>query len=263
MFQLCSGILRVERGLMMDEKNESGSRTLTWLFFFVGFCGLGGLIGILLLRIPLFFGLGFILLMIAGLGCGVFLISSCQRKLRLILWALIPAIVLGPIYVPTGIALAVYWPVLWGHAQEVFTGPDVAISVPSPDGAFTAYVINEPSVDPPNQSLFIERSDRIHFNCIAKLPEDIDSIKEIRWSAESDIVVFQTHFSIFAVHLPDYKMVQIPLGAEWKRKKPDKRSTFNATAGGAVTAAIEFPKAGCFGYQLAGSELKVIEMSAL
>ena len=248
----------------MDEKNESPGRTLTWLFFFVGFCGLGGLAGILLLRIPLFFSLGFMLLMIAGLGCGAHLLKKCRRKRRLVLGALIPAILLGPIYVPTGIALAVYWPVLWGHAQEVFTGPDVEITVPSPDGSFIAYVINEPSIDPPNQSLFIERSDGIHFKRIAKLPEDVDSIQEIRWSAESDIVVFQTRYSIIAVHLPDYKMVQIPLGTEWKRKKPDKRSTFNATGGVVVTAVIEFPKPGCFGYQLAGSDqMKVIEMSEL
>jgi hypothetical protein len=246
----------------MDGKKESGSRTLTWLLFFVGFCGLGGLVGTLLLRIPVFFALGFILLMIAGLMCGVYLLKNVSRRFWLVLGALVPAIVLGPIYVPTGIALAVYWPVFLGHAQEVFTGPDVEISVSSPDGAFTAYVINEPSVDPPNQSLFIERSDRIHFNCIAKLPEDVDSIKEIRWSAESDIVIFQTRFSIFAVHLPDYKMVQIPLGTEWKRSKPGFRSTFSASGGG-VVKAIEFPRPGCFGYQLEGSELKVIEMSAL
>ena len=247
----------------MDEINESPSRTLTWFFFFLGFSGLGGLVGILLLRIPLFYSIGFVLLTIAGLGFGVYLLQKCPHKLKLVLWALVPAIVLGPVYVPTGIALAVYSPVLWGHAQEVFTGPDVAISVPSPDGSFRAYVINAPSVDPPNQSLFIERSDRIHFNCIAKLPEDIDSIKEIRWSAESDIVVFQTHFSIYAVHLPDYKMVQIPLGTEWKRSKPGFRSTFTASAGG-VVKTIEFPKPGCFAYQLEGTEeLKVIEMSAL
>lgn len=68
---------------------------------------------------------------------------------------------------------------------------------------------------------------------------------------------------INAVHLPDYKMVQIPLGTEWKRSREGFRSTFTASGGG-VVMAIEFPKAGCFGYQLAGSEeLKVIEMSAL
>jgi hypothetical protein len=248
---------------MMGDKNDSGHRTLIWLLLFTGFCGIGGLAGILLLRIPMFFSLGFWVMLIVGLGLGGYLLKKSERRASLVLGALLAAVVLGPIYVPTGIGLAVYWPVLWGHAQGVFTGPDVEISVPSPDGAFIAYVVNHPSVDPPNQSLYIERGDKIHFNCIAKLPEDVDSIQEIRWSADSAIVVFQTRFSIYAVHLPDYKMVQIPLGTEWKRSKPNRNSTFNASGGG-VVKAIEFPKAGCFGYQLEGTEeIKVIEMSAL
>ena len=44
---------------------------------------------------------------------------------------------------------------------------------------FEAYVVESPSIDPPNQSLYIQRSDNVHFVRVEKLPEDIDRILEI------------------------------------------------------------------------------------
>ena len=76
--------------------------------------------------------------------------------------------------------------------------------------------------------------------------------------------MFQGRYSVTAVHLPDYKKVEIPLGPEWRRKKPNRRSTFNATWSKINVSAIEFPKPGVFTYQLEGSDKpKTIEMSSL
>ena len=105
---------------------------------------------------------------------------------------------------------------------------DIVQSVLSPDGNYEAYVEEGPSIDPPNQSLYIQRSDGIHFLLIAKLPEDIDSIKEILWSPNSEIVVFHTRHSLTAVRLPDFQTVRIHIGKEWRRTKADKMSTFSS-----------------------------------
>jgi hypothetical protein len=145
-----------------------------------------------------------------------------------------------------------------GWIKAAFAGPSVVQSVFSPDGRFEAYVIEAPSIDPPNQSLFV-RCDKVHSKRIAKLPEDVDSIQKIHWSPHSDVVVFQTLFSLIAAHVPDYKIVEIPLGGEWHWRK---NGTFWVDYNDAKRiAAIEFPEQGAFSYRLEGSdESRVIEM---
>ena len=163
----------------MSEKNDWTSGVIIWMLLFVGFCGLIRLAGTIILSIPLLFATGFATLAIGGLALGFILLKRHPRKLKVFLCSLVPAVLLAPIYVPIGIAVAVYTPFWVGCVQEAFNGPDIALSATSPDGNFEAYVVNQPSIDPPNQSLFIERSDGIHFRRITKLPEDIDSIEQI------------------------------------------------------------------------------------
>jgi len=60
----------------------------------------------------------------------------------------------------------------FGYVDAILHGPKIVLSVPSPDGNYEAYVEEAPSIDPPNQSLFVERSDKLHFMHIAKLAGD-------------------------------------------------------------------------------------------
>ena len=96
---------------------------------------------------------------------------------------------------------------------------------------------------------------------VAKLAEDIDAIKEIHWSPQSDIVVFQTRCNLIAVRVPGYQTVRIPLGGERIRTKASKRSTFSSAGPRVAVADIQFPQAGSFGYRLEGADtVKTIQM---
>jgi len=141
-----------------------------------------------------------------------------------------------------------------GYLGNVVRGPKIAQSVASPDGKHVAYVQENPSIDPPNQSLYVERLDKIHYMHIATLAEDVDSIKEVVWSPDGRIVVFHSHHYLTATLVSDWQTVRIYLGSEWRRFKPDRRSTF--TSGGVKrrVKAIEFPQAGSFTYRLEGDD---------
>ena len=79
-----------------------------------------------------------------------------------ILTAMITALIIVII-----IALAVYF--LFGFN----TRPDTVLSVNSPQGLYEAYVVENPSLDPPNQALFISKTGTGEFRLVARLPEDI------------------------------------------------------------------------------------------
>ena len=90
---------------------------------------------------------------------------------------------------------------------------------------------------------------------------DIDSIQQIHWSPDSDIVVFQTRCNLIATHLPEYTTITIPLSGEWRRSKPSKQSTFCGAGPRVTVSSVEFPNPGTFGYKFEGSDqLKTIEM---
>ena len=80
-------------------------------------------------------------------------------------------------YVPLILVVLLMWST--GYLGQLARGPDIVQSQPSPDGKHVAYVRDEPSIDPPNQRLLVERADMTRFLSVAKLAEDVDSIKEI------------------------------------------------------------------------------------
>lgn len=196
-----------------------------------------------------------------GLPWGFRLLRQSKQKKKVVVRSLVPAVVLSPAYILLGMVFILFMPLVGGWIKTAFAGPTVVQSVFSPDGRFEAYVIEAPSIDPPNQSLFIRR-DKIHSKRIAKLPEDVDSIQKIHWSPHSDIVVFQTWFSLIAAHVPDYKTVEIPLGGEWHWRK---NGTFWVDYNNVKRiAAIEFPKPGVFSYRSKSSdEFKTVEIDSL
>ena len=254
----------------MEEERENkssdgcGSDLAVILLLLAGFCGVFGLLVEVIIGIPLPFALVFIALAAIGLPCGLTRLRKKGRKVKSIVISVVASILLSPVYVPAGIAMGFFVPLAPAHIKDFFTGPNIVKSVTSPDQNFEAYVVERPSIDPPNQSLYIQRSDNIHFLRVAKLAEDIDSIKEILWSPHSDIVVFHTRCNLFAVRIPGYQTVKIPLGGEWIRTKAKKRSTFTGAGPRVVVAGIEFPRAGSFSYRLEGIEtVKTIQMDTL
>lgn len=142
----------------------------------------------------------------------------------------------------------------FGYVDALIYGPDAILEVPSPDGQYLAYVIEAPSIDPPNQSLMIERNNKSRFLSIAKLSEDIDSIKEIMWSPDSSIVVYHSFYYLTATRISDWQTLRIYLGVEWKRHKPVRRTTFSSAGPRHEVKAIRFPESGCFTYQLMDSD---------
>jgi len=254
----------------MEEKRENkssdghDSNLSVIMLLLAGFCGVIGLLATAIIGIPLPFALVFIALAAIGLPCGFSRLRKKERKVKPIVISVVASILLSPVYVPAGFAIGFFTLLVPSHVKDFFTGPNVVQLLASPDQKFEAYVVERPSIDPPNQSLFIQRSDNIHFVRVAKLAEDIDSIKEIHWSPQSDIVVFHTRCNLIAVRIPGYQTVKIPLGGEWTRTKAKKRSTFTGAGPRVAVAEIEFPRAGSFSYRLEGVDTaKTIQMDTL
>lgn len=246
------------------QSDSRGSDLSVILLLLAGFGGLIGLLAAAVMRIPLPFALVFVALAAVGLPCGFSRLGKRERKTKPVVMAAVASIILSPVCVPVGFAIGFTMHLAPSHVKDFFTGPNIVQSVMSPDRNFEAYVVERPSIDPPNQSLSIQRSDNIHFVRVAKLAEDIDSIREIHWSPQSDIVVFHTRCNLIAVRVPGYQTVKIPLGGEWIRTKASKRSTFSGAGPRVTVAEIEFPEPGSFSYRLEGVDAaKTIRMDAL
>lgn len=155
-------------------------------------------------------------------------------------------------------------PLVYDMITAIINGPKIVQAVTSPDGNFEAYVEEQPSIDPPNQSLYVQRTDLRHYMYIAHLAEDVDAIRNIHWSPYSDVVVFETIVYLIAARAPGYQTVQKYLGREWRRTKPSMRSTFTSGRPSLSVAAIEFPESGAFSYRLKGSdEFTTIQLDSL
>ena len=272
------GIIEGEVLAMSSGKTFHSDRFITVLLF-IGFCGVIGWLGstcwmvqgwmrprhwasppIAMIFIIIFSLLSLVFALI-GIPLGLRLLGRSERKKKLVFRSLIPAVVLSPAYIFLGIAIIFSIPSWVGWVKAAFVGHNIVQSQLSPDGKHEAYVIDKPSFDPPNHHLYIRRNGVNYSEKIAQLPEDVDFIQEIHWSPYSDIVVFQTWFSLITVRVSDNKMLKIPIGGEkhWRKNR-----TFWVDYDDArQVAAIEFPKPDVFSYRFDGSEeLKVIEMNS-
>lgn len=144
-----------------------------------------------------------------------------------------------------------YGMMTWSVAKGMMGRSAAIMSVPSPDGHYIAYVEESPSLDPPNQTLLVQRSDKSKFLPIAKLAEDVDCIQEITWSPDSEFVLFRSNDYLTATRVSDWKTVRIYLGQEWVRSKPAEFSTFAAPSPREVQQ-LAFPGKGTFTYRLKG-----------
>lgn len=169
--------------------------------------------------------------------------SGNNRKLKFLAWFSSVSLVITL----TLISVPLF---AFGIIDGIVNGPEAILEVPSPDGHYLAYVNESPSMDPPNQTLLIERKDQSRFLPIAKLGEDIDSIKEIVWSPDSAFVIFHSHLYLTATRISDWQTIRIYLGEEWRRHKPTRRTTFSGAQPHQVATDISFPESGCFTYRL-------------
>ena len=180
-----------------------------------------------------------------------------KRSRRLLVWL--------PLTALCGLIALIVLPLFaFGYVEAMLHGPKTVLSVPSPDGEYLAYVEDSPSIDPPNQSLWIERIDKIRFMLIAGLAGDVDFIKEVAWSPDSQIVVFHSKDYLTATRVSDWLTVRLYLGKEWTRSHPRRSSTFSSGGADRQVEAIEFPKAGIFTYRLKGDDrLHTVRMDLL
>ncbi len=206
----------------------------------------------------------FLLFAIACLPWAGALLRSCGNKRKVLIRAAIPAIILSLLYAILGFTAILVGPYLYALGSTIVNGPNVVQSAVSPDGSYVAYVAGSPSIDGPNQSLFIDRADGIHFLRIAGLAEDIDFIENIHWSPLSDIVVFKTYNYLYTVCLPSYKTMQVYLGQEWKRTSKQRGSTFSSGGVRVHLRNIAFPEPGVVTYEVEGAtEVQRLDLASI
>ena len=169
--------------------------------------------------------------------------SGHNRKLKFLAW-------FSSVSLIVTLTLIVVPLFAFGVIDGIVNGPEAILEVTSPDGQYVAYVNESPSMDPPNQSLLIERKDQSRFLPIAKLGEDIDSIKEVIWSPDSSFVIFHSHLYLTVTRISDWQTTRIYLGEEWRRHKPTRRTTFSGAQPHQIVTDIKFPESGYFTYRL-------------
>jgi hypothetical protein len=149
-----------------------------------------------------------------------------------------------------GLVARPYLPAVYSLASTGLRGTQVIRSSVSPSGAYEAYVVEAPSIDPPNQSLYIQSRDEIDFVFVAQLVEDVDSIQDIQWSPGSEVVVFVTRNNLFAALAPGFSVLKIPLDTPLAHYQPGKFTSFGGGIPQYEVAELTFPEPGVFAYRL-------------
>ncbi|MHC4673199.1 MAG: hypothetical protein ACYTBZ_11985 [Planctomycetota bacterium] len=244
----------------MCDRQKTPNDIASGLLLFIGFSS--SIVSLVMWHIgaPFFFTIPFAILAFLGLCWGFSRFGQSPKKGRLMICSMIPAIFLSP----AAIAMPFVLFMLPQYVQHIVSGPNIVKSVTSPNQEYEAYVHDAPCLDPPNQSLYVQQKDVIHYMYIAQLAGDVDAIKEIHWSPDRDIVVFHTRYNLIAARVPGYQTVKIPLGREWTRTKPNKQSTFAAGGPKLQVAQIDFPQPGVFSYRLKNSDkFKAVDMNSI
>jgi len=108
--------------------------------------------------------------------------------------------------------------------------PHVVLSVDSPDGVYKAYAEESPSIDPPNQSLFIAKVGTNDFKLVDGLSEDIDMIQEIFLSPNSKKVVFLTGWYLIITNVEKFNTYKISLNPDWWKWHKEPGGTFSSSS---------------------------------
>lgn len=130
------------------------------------------------------------------------------------------------------IAVAVYF--IFGFNNR----PETVMSVNSPQGLYEAYVVENPSVDPPNQALFISKTGTGEFRLVARLPEDIESVQKIYWTPDGNRSVFITDWHLIITDVRTFNTRKISLNPDWWKWQPE-RKTFSSSGTTVVLEEFE------------------------
>ncbi len=257
------------------DESASPRRWVTWLLLFAGFCSVVGWISTNALLLTgytnsrhfatltatlLTVARGLLFTSFFPVCAAVFLAWGLRRLKRvggrardlLVAASLFPSILLFPVLRYVGVAVIMLTPFCLAQARAAVLGPPIVQSARSPDGACEAYVIDRPSIDGPNHHLYVRRDPRQAVK-IAALPEDVDFNKAIHWSPHSDVVVFQTHFSLIGYRIADGRKAKVTLGGARHYRK---NGTFWVDYEAAKRVGeIAFPEPGSCRYCLEGTDV--------
>jgi hypothetical protein len=106
--------------------------------------------------------------------------------------------------------------------------PATVMSLTSPDGMYEAYVVENPSPDPPNQSLFISKTGTDSFRLVTSLPEDIESTQKISWTEDSKTAIFVTDWYLIITDVRKFNTRVISLNPDWWQWHRNRR-TFSSS----------------------------------
>ena len=120
------------------------------------------------------------------------------------------------------IGLAVW--LLFGFSSK----PEKIMSVNSPQGLYEAYVVENPSLDPPNQGLLILKSGTGEFRLLERLPEDIESVQKIYWTSDGTRAIFVTDWHIIITDVRTFNTRKISLNPDWWNWNEGEK-TFSST----------------------------------
>jgi hypothetical protein len=98
------------------------------------------------------------------------------------------------------------------------TKPKTILSLDSPDRAYTAYVVENPALDPPCQSLYIGKNGSNEFRLVANLPEDIEICDSIYWSPDGITAIFTTNWHIYITHIEGFNTKKISINPDWWKR---------------------------------------------
>lgn len=123
-------------------------------------------------------------------------------------------------------------------------------SAKSPDGQWTAYVINRPRFDAFDHQLYLRHAGESAGRRVARLRIESDPNHAIQWSPRGDLVVFTNRHELYALRLADMQSAVAALGGH-KVTRPD--GTYFIDGKLAEVREISFPRAGGVRYTLKGS----------
>lgn len=130
------------------------------------------------------------------------------------------------------IALAVW--LLFGFSSK----PEKIMSETSPQGSYEAYVVENPSVDPPNQGLLILKAGTGEFRLVERLAEDIESAQKICWTDDGSKAVFITNWHLIITDVRNFNTRKISLNPDWWKWHQGKK-TFSSSSTSVVLEEFE------------------------
>ncbi len=117
--------------------------------------------------------------------------------------------------------------------------PGKVMSVNSPQGSYEAYVVENPSIDPPNQGLFISKTGTNEFRLVANLPEDIESAQKLYWTEDGNKAIFVTNWHLFVTDVQNFNTKKISLNPDWWKWQQGGK-TFSSSGTSVVVEELEF-----------------------